>query len=70
MEGFPGSTSGKCRGHETWVRSLRREDLLEAEMASHYRILAGKSHGQRSLAVYSPWGHQESDTTEATEHAS
>ena len=24
--------------------------------------------GQRSLASYSPWGHKESDTTEATEH--
>ena len=27
-------------------------------------FLPGKSHGQRSLAGYSPWGHQESDTTE------
>ena len=26
-------------------------------------------HGQRSLVVYSSWGHKESDTTEATEHA-
>ena len=24
----------------------------------------GESHGQRSLAGYSPWGHKESDTTE------
>ena len=24
--------------------------------------------GQRSLAGYSPWGHRESDTTEATQH--
>ena len=32
-------------------------------------FLPGKSHGQRSLAGYSPWGHTESDTTEATEHA-
>ena len=29
----------------------------------------GKFHAQRSLAGYSPWGHQESDTTEATQHA-
>ena len=36
---------------------------LEKEMATHSSILAGKSHGQRSLAGYSPWGHQESDTT-------
>ena len=26
--------------------------------------LPGESHGQRSLADYSPWGHRESDTTE------
>ena len=25
-------------------------------------FLPGKSHGQRSLAGYTPWGHQESDT--------
>ena len=29
----------------------------------------GESHGQRSLAGYSPWGHKESDTTEVTSHA-
>ena len=28
-----------------------------------------KSHGQRSLESYSPEGHKELDTTEATEHA-
>ena len=27
-------------------------------------LLRGKSHGQRSLVGYSPWGHKESDTTE------
>ena len=27
-------------------------------------FLPGKSHGQRSLVGYSPWGHKESDTTE------
>ena len=29
-------------------------------------FLSGKSHGQRSLAGYSPWGHKESNTTEHT----
>ena len=29
-------------------------------------FLPGESHGQRSLVNYSPWGHKESDTTEAT----
>ena len=27
-------------------------------------FLPGESHGQRSLAGYSPWGHKESDVTE------
>ena len=49
---------------ETPVQSLGWEDLLEKEMATHSSILAGKSHGQRSLAGYSPWGHRESNTTE------
>ena len=29
----------------------------------------GECLGQRSLAGYSPWGHQELDMTEATKHA-
>ena len=29
-------------------------------------FLPGESHGQRSLAGYSPWGCKELDTTEAT----
>ena len=28
----------------------------EKEMATHSRIHPGKSHGQRSLVGYSPWG--------------
>ena len=27
-------------------------------------LLPGKSHGPRSLVGYSPWGREESDTTE------
>ena len=30
-------------------------------------LLPGKSHGQRSLVGYSPWGREESDTTEMTQ---
>ena len=45
---------------ETLVRSLGWEDLLDKEMAV---FLPGKFHGQRSLAGYSPWGHQELDVT-------
>ena len=29
-------------------------------------LLPGKSHGQRSLVGYKPWGLRESDTTEHT----
>ena len=50
---------------ETWVRSLGWEDPLEEGMTTHSSILAWRHpHGQRSLVGYSPWGHNESDTTE------
>ena len=49
---------------ETQVQSLGWEDVLEKDMATHSSILAGKSHGRRSLVGYSPWGRKESDTTE------
>ena len=48
---------------ETWVRSLGQEDPLEKELATHFSILAWKSHGRRSLVGYSPWGLKESDRT-------
>ena len=61
--GFPGSSAVKNSPamQETWVRSLGQEDPLEKEMANHSSIpafLPGKSHGQRSLAGYSPWDHK------------
>ena len=43
---------------ETRVQSLGQEDPLEKEMATHFSVLAGKSHRRRSLAGYSPWGHR------------
>ena len=49
---------------ETQVQSLGQEDPLEKGMATHSSILAWESHGQRSLAGYSPYGHKESDMTE------
>ena len=33
-------------------------------MAPHSSTLPGKSHGRSSLGGCSPWGHEESDTTE------
>ena len=49
---------------ETWVQSLGWEDPLEKQMATTPVLLPGKSHGQRSLTGYSPWGPKESDMTE------
>ena len=42
---------------EIQVRFLGQEDPLEKEMATYSSILPGESHGQRSLAGYSPWAH-------------
>ena len=36
------------------VQSLDQKDPLEEEMATHSSILDWKSHGQRSMAGYSP----------------
>ena len=49
---------------EMWVRSLGQENPLEKKMATRSMFLPEKSHGQRSLAGYSPKGHKESGTTE------
>ena len=67
LTGSPGGTVVKNpppnAGDSVW--SLGREDPLELEMATHSSIfLPEKSHQQRSLAGYSPWGRKESDTTE------
>ena len=52
--------------YEMQVRSLVREDPLKEGMATHSSILAGESHGQRSLVGYSPWGHKGLHMTEVT----
>ena len=46
---------------ETGVRSLGQEDSPQQPTPV---LSPGKFHGQRSLVGYSPWGRQESDTTE------
>ena len=67
--GFPGGASGKeptcqCRrrGFDSWVRKIPWRRAWQPTPV----FLPGESHGQRSLVGYSPWGHKESDTTEAT----
>ena len=49
------------------VQSLGRKDSMEKGIAIHSKMfLPGESHGQRSLAGYSPQGLKESDVTEVT----
>ena len=66
-----GKESCQCRrckrcGFDPWVRKIpwrRKWQPLPV-------VLPGKSHGQRSLAGYSPWAGKESDMTErlSTKH--
>ena len=69
-KGFPYGSVGKastCNTGDTGDavstgdagQSLGQEDPPEKEMATCSVFLPGKSHGQRSLAGYSPKGHKE-----------
>ena len=52
----------RCKRHrfDPWVRKIPwRRKWQPAPV-----LLPGKSHGQRSLADYSPWDCKKSDTTE------
>ena len=66
--GFPGGSVVKNPPtvQEIRVQFLGWEDPLEKGMATHRGIvyLLGESHGQRSLAGYSPWGHKDLDMIE------
>ena len=66
MVGIPRSSVVKNppANEETWVQSLGREDPQRREWQLNPAFLPGKSHGQRSLAGYSPRGCKESDTSE------
>ena len=48
---------------ETWVQSLRREDTLEEEMATHSRFLAWKISWTEEPDGLQSMGLQKSDTT-------
>ena len=48
------------------VRSLSQEDPLEEGTATHSSILAWRTPWTEEPGSYSPWGHKESDITEAT----
>ena len=54
---------------ETWVQSLGPEDSLEEEMATHSSILCLENSMDRGAWWATvPWGHKESDMTEATQY--
>ena len=65
MVSFPGSSVAKNPPAiwETRVQSLGQEDPMEKEMPPTPVLLPGESHGQRSLAGYSPWGRKKLDAT-------
>ena len=52
-----------CIMQETCVRLLDQEDPWRRASLPTSVFLPGESHGQSSLAGYSPWGCKESDTT-------
>ena len=55
----------RCEFHP-WVGKISQRRLWQPTPV----FLPGESHGQRSLAGYSPWGHKELDMTELTQHTS
>ena len=54
-----GTIQKKGKNRET-IELLKTKSLKET--AFHSGVLPGKSHGQRNLEGYSPWGHKELDT--------
>ena len=64
--GLSGGTrkGSACQGRrlrfDPWVRKIPRRRKWQPTPL----FLLGEFHGQRSLAGYSPWGHNESDMTE------
>ena len=70
MQGFPGGASGKeptcqCRRHKRWgFNPWVRKIPWRRSVATHSTILGWRTHEQRSLAGYSPWGCQGLDTAE------
>ena len=69
LGGFPGDSAGKesaCNeGYLSLIPGLRRSTGGGHGNPLHYYCLENPQ-GQRSPSSYSPWGHKELDTTEAT----
>ena len=54
-------------GHNFMTEQQQQHSLYDWQSTPVF--LPGESHGQKSLAGYSPQGHKESDTTEAAQHS-
>ena len=70
--GFPGGISGEesaCQ-HRRYKRCVFNPWVRKIPWRRKWQhtpvFVPGKSHGQRSLAGYSPWGRREPDVTERT----
>ena len=59
-KGFPGGSDDRRPGFDSSVGKIP----CRRKWQSTPVLLLGKSHGQRSLVGYSPWGRKELDTTE------
>ena len=65
--GFPNGSDGEesaCNAGD--LGSIPGLERFPGERQPTPVFLAGRSYGQRRLPGYSPWGHKESDTIEAT----
>ena len=61
---FPGGSEGKASAYKGGdLDSILGSGISPGE-GNGNPLLPGKSHGQRSMVCYSPWGHKESDMTE------
>ena len=61
--GFSGSPT-VLETQKTWILSWVRKIPWRRAWEPIPVFLTRESHGQQSLAGYSPWGHKESDMTE------
>ena len=71
--GFPGGsdrTESACNGRDlnSIPGSGRAPGGGNGNPLQYPVFLPGKSHGQKSLVGYSPWGHKQSDTNEQLTH--
>ena len=62
VKNLPASARDVRRGFDPWVQKIPWRKAQQPTAV----FLPGESHGQRSLAGYSPQSHKELDRTEVT----